>query len=100
MDAYLGLCRSREEISMLKEEASHISAYYESRKASISTVLASIDEGDLFSRGARAMLHQLLCYNERLLKQADDTKQLLNRGVEIVLSDSDDCSSDSDDDLL
>ena len=67
MDAYLALCRSKEDICMLKEEAENAVAYYEEKRKIIMKEIENISvKTDSFSRGAVAMLHSLLAKNAKL----------------------------------
>ena len=71
IDAYLALCRSKEDIRMLTEEAENVVAYYEEKRKIIMKEMEHISVNtDLFSRGAVAMLHLLLAKNTKLLEQS------------------------------
>ncbi len=101
IDAYLRLCRSNEELSMLKEDTSNMCIYYEERKKCITDELRDQSNSDSFSRGARAMLHQLLGCIERHLQDSYEVKDLLNKDTEDISSHLDEDSysdfSDNDD---
>ncbi len=83
IDAYLRLCRSNEELSMLKEDTSNMCIYYEERKKCITDQLRDQSNSDSFSRGARAML--LGCI-ERHLQDSYEVKDLLNKDTEDISS--------------
>ena len=70
IDAYHRLCRSTEEIDMLKEEVLNIVKYYEDRRSGILAEISyQSQDNHPFSRGIVAMLHQALDSNDRLLTQ-------------------------------
>lgn len=70
IQAYLILCRSREEISMLREDALNMVNYYERVKKVVCDKLASLSAGtDLYSRGSTSLLHSLLAKISNLLEQ-------------------------------
>ena len=103
IDAYLGLCRSKEELEMLKNEAKNIIYYYEERKKCIIAKLTDLSvNGDLYSRGSSAMLRQLFTHNDILLKQGHVLSDAMTNNfstTEPFESDSDDSdfSDDCDD---
>ena len=101
LDAYLEVCRSIEEISMLKEEAKNLVVYYEERKKLLEVKIASLsDRIDSFSRGAVSLLNRLLSNNEMLLKQGYEVKDLLNNEkVDGNMSSYVEYDCDSDDSL-
>ena len=95
IDAYLRLCRSTEELVMLKVEAANIMKYYEDRRSRILAAIADHQsvESHPFNRGAATMLHQMLCSNKTLLIQANTLNNLLNKDDETIsLLDDDSCS--------
>ena len=110
MDAYLALCRSKEDIRMLKEEAENVVAYYEEKRKIITKEMEYLSVNtDPFSRGAVAMLHLLLAKNAKLLEQSYQTLSVMKNETDVPQSktpedDSDDdcCSDDyySDEDYM
>lgn len=92
MDAYLGLCRSREELSMLRKESENMVSYYQEREKSILLAMADSE----ISRGARAMLHHLLDDNKRKLQHAGEAKKYLHEENSIESIDVYTDSSDED----
>lgn len=78
IQAYLTLCRSKEEISMLKTDASMTINYYEQQRTVINDkMLALADETDAFSRGCKALLHRLLTKIDHLLEKGRLTLQTM-----------------------
>ncbi len=70
VQAYLILCRSKEEISMLQEDALNVVNYYERVKKVVCSKLASLSAvSDLYSRGSISLLHLLLANISNLLEQ-------------------------------
>ena len=70
IDSYLMLCRSKEEISMLKEDADNCVAYYKNRNGVIlEEVRKRSLKTSLFDKGAVALLHTLLTKNSLLLNE-------------------------------
>ena len=113
MDAYLGLCRSDEEICILQQEAKNLLHSYQEERALILTKLTELStKSDPFSRGAISMLNSLLMRREVLLRQAGLLNEVLNGQVsppdfedtdgDFELSDDEDVdfeSSDCDDEV-
>lgn len=96
IDAYLGLCRSEEELQMLKNEAKNILYYYEERGKCIAMKLGELSANDdLFSRGASAMLKQMLARNNILLEQGHVLNDAMTKKL-VTTSPSDSDSDDSD----
>lgn len=78
IDSYLRLCRSREELSMLKEEVANLVACYEEKKKSIAERVDQLsNSNDPYEKGAVAMLNCLLTHNDVLLKESYTVKELL-----------------------
>lgn len=105
IDAYLMLCRSKEDMCMLKEEAENIVLYYEHRKKCIVLTLQELQSttADCFSRGATVLLYRLLHVANTLLEQASETVRIISKEtcLETWCEDeesSDMYSSDSDSD--
>ena len=67
IDSYLILCRSKEEISMLKENADNCVAYYKNRK---DVILEEISKRSLKTSLFVALLHTLLAENSLLLNES------------------------------
>ena len=104
IDAYLAACRSKEEIEMLKEDASNNCAFYERKFEIITAKLQSLSsQEDLFSRGAKALLRNFMDLTTRHIERSKITKQLMNSKIDqhTVMSmeelSSDDSSSESND---
>lgn len=93
MDSYLLLCRSKEELSMLREDLQNVVCFYEDRKASLLKAIDNTNSTDsVYHRGASSLLHKLLQDTLSLLQQATNS---LARMVE-QKSDDDQYFSDSD----
>lgn len=94
MDAYLMLCRSNEDLSMLKEEAQNTVTYYEERKYSLLKAIEHLSSNiDTYSRGITAILHQMLAVSCVKLKQCHQVVQAMNLGN---FPDEHDSASDSE----
>lgn len=79
IDAYLTLCRSKEEISMLTEEARNVTVYYEEQKKAVLKELDCLSgKVDSYSRGATSLLHQLLAKISKQLEQSYHTVKVMN----------------------
>lgn len=112
VDAYLLLCRSKEEISMLQDEAKCLVNFYQSKQVLIRSTLdatqsSGIHGSYMFSQGNRALLQQLLLHTQSKLEGANECLSTISSGlpiesdslsVDIEESDyfSSDHSSDSD----
>lgn len=96
IDAYLGLCRSNEELSLLKQEATNLLHSYEGVKKFIVEKLLDLSKhtSDPYSRGTAAMLNLVLKRHEVMLKQANILHNALNSSA--VLPDFDDDDDDDD----
>lgn len=72
MDSYLMLCRSKEDLCMLKEEAQNILTFYETRRNSLLKVLEEVKSAadNYYSRGITSLLHAMLGNTKVLLHQA------------------------------
>ena len=100
MDAYLSLCRSKEEVSLLKNECCNICRYYHQRQKSILSNYA-YEVNESYNRGAQALLYRLLQETNNFIKQAEELQHIIssnNKDSLTVSYDSDVSSSDSDDD--
>lgn len=72
------LCRSGEELCMLKEDARSMVNYYQEVQEIVCSKLASLSAGtDPFSRGSTSLLHSLLAKINNLLQQAHLTLQTM-----------------------
>lgn len=99
IDAYLTLCRSKEEIAMLTEKARNVTVYYEQQKKAVLKELDGLsDNVDSYSRGATAMLHQLRAKIDKLLEQSYHTVKVMNTDYDdLAEEDDDDSDLDSSD---
>lgn len=101
IDTYFSLCRSNEEIAMLEEDARNIILYYEKKKQVITTELQCLTASDAFTRGATALLSNLLHETSQLLtksiKTALDISSLSHQQSLLTEDYSDTESSSSDD---
>ena len=71
IDAYLTLCRSNEEIEMLEQDARNCVKFYECQKEVITSELQRYSVCmDPFSRGATALLINLMYKTSQLLKDS------------------------------
>ena len=100
IDAYLMLCRSKEEISMLKEEAENCVAYYRNRK---SIILEEINQRSLqtslFDRGGVALLHTLLAENSILLEESVHSAEVMRNSCSVSISSCSETSSSEDEEI-
>ncbi len=101
IDAYLALCRSNEELQMLKDEADNIVMYYEKHKKIILLELEHLSHNiNSFSRGAKALLLDLLTRNEVQLEKGVQLVKLFDTDDSEVCpnfeDESDDYFSDED----
>ena len=107
IDSYLLLCRSCEEVTMIQEESRCVVNYYDKRKQTILKILEDLElsgaQSLTYSRGAKAMLHQLLTSVTTQLELAHKTAKIVNSEVHRPTPDDDlqpwsdtDDSSDSD----
>ncbi len=71
INAYLLLCRSNEEISLLKKDAENCVAYYQDRKESINKSIEVLTSNSaLFAKGCISLLHSELTLVEKFLRQS------------------------------
>ena len=96
IDAYLAFCRSKEEIAMLREEASSICAFYQEKLNVISRRLINFSgKNDPFSRGAKALLCNLFEKTSRHLERSKHAEEIMKTQIQQqALLTTDDCSSD------
>ncbi len=109
IQSYLILCRSKEEINFLKDDALNVIRYYERKKQVVYDKIAHLSTRiDSFSRGSIALLHLLLMDVDNLLKQGQSTLQtmvsMISEQTPCPFIDDDDddeysseCSDDDDD---
>ena len=83
IDAYLLMCRSSEEISMLEKEMHSIFHYYEKRE-NVITYQLGLPCLNQFERGKKALLHILLKQNNELLMQTRQVCDLSNHQLQVV----------------
>lgn len=104
IEAYLMICRSKEEMTMLESEADNAVQFYSHKKQAILKEIEhrSLDsENSAFNVGARCLLHQLLVEVNTLLTQAQDSLCAMKLHTDSTLaidSDSSCDESESDDD--
>ncbi len=99
IQAYLTLCRSVEEIDMLKDDALNLVKYYEQARDIVYDKLGSLSsQADSFSRGSTSLLHHLLADINNHLKQGHLLVQTMTKSSEgdngQLLQDSDSFSED------
>ena len=102
IDSYLSLCRSKEEIYMLKQEAQNVVSYYRQRKEILLKELESrSSDSNLFNRGSAVLLHSLLTKTDVLFEKSNQILQVMLEEAAMEVEDSDDSSDySSDDDVL
>ena len=94
IDTYLVLCRSKEEILLLKEDADNIIAYYESRKKVLQEEIKRQScQESLCNRGATALLYSALSETSRLLHESIRTADLIKSALHGSHLSSLDCDS-------
>ena len=97
IDSYLSLCRSKEEIYMLKQEAQNVVSYYRQRKEILLKELESrSSDSNLFNRGSAVLLHSK---TDVLFEKSNQILQVMLEEAAMEVEDSDDssdCSSDND----
>ena len=82
IDSYLMLCRSKEEISMLKEDADNCVSYYKNKKCVILEEISKRSLGtSLFDRGAVALLHTLLAENSLILNDSVHAVEVMSNSL-------------------
>ena len=95
MDAYLTLCRCREDLVMLKEAQNTVNYYEDRKSALVKAIECTAVHTSNYSRGITARLHQILASTLILLEQS-------HRLVEVIhlnnCPDEED-SSDSEHDV-
>ena len=99
IDAYLTLCRSKEEVYMLKEEAQNVFTFYEQKEETVNEKIEALSvHTDDFSRGAMALLHIFKIKVKLLKDKACHTLRVMQSHSELPAAeeDSDDFSDDSD----
>lgn len=109
IDSYLLLCRSREEIQLLKHEVHNLVSYYENAKKVLEdeTRRRSTDTAS-FNRGAVSLCHRLLNRVNLLLAQGkevwkvmgaqgEERSEVVESVLEDKLSDTDDSESSDED---
>ncbi len=94
MEAYLMLCRSNEELHLLKEEINNVVSFYENKERTLLDALTMCATDTVYNRGIATMLHKLLGETSWLLQQAHRACKQMSRENEETLDSS---SSDSDD---
>ena len=79
LDSHLTLCRSNEELSMLKESVHNYITYYRHRKEVISQKIQEFShQASLFNRGATALLHNALTEHSRQLTEFVCASEIIN----------------------
>lgn len=95
IQVYLTLCRSKEEVGMLRDDALNVVHYYEQANEVVCEKLALLaTKMDPISRGCTALLHTLLARINNLLKQGNLAVQTMTS----MTSDQQYCIDSSDDD--
>ena len=98
IDSYLVLCRCREEIAMLQEDANNVLAYYTRRKSVIQEEIQRHScQESLYNMGATSLLHSALIETSRLLSESIHAADLVQKNIsgfsmDCVQSSSDSCS--------
>ena len=97
IDSYLALCRCREEIAMLQEDANNVIAYYTRRK---SVILEEIQrhscQESLYNMGATSLLHSALIETSRLLSGSIHAADLVQKNISGFSTDCASIQSSSD----
>lgn len=79
VDSHLTLCRSNEELSMLKEDVHNCITYYRHREEVISQKIKQFSlQASPFNRGATALLHNALMENSRQLTEFVHAKEIIS----------------------
>lgn len=95
IEAYLMICRSNEELSMLESETDNAIHFYKQKRQTILDALDHLSLETAFDIGARCLLHELLVEVEVLLKEVQNTQCAMKSGSP---SDVPAMDSDTDDD--
>ena len=92
IQAYLMVCRSREEVSMLKEDSSNVVSYYKNKLEVVQHAITSMTNPDPFSRGSISLLCSFEKKLAHLLDEASLTLQkMTSQGCDdFLLDDGDD----------
>ncbi len=99
IQAYLMASRSREEVSMLREDVVNIVSYYDKKKEVLRCAAFSlVSNSDPYSRGSLSLLRKCEQNFDRLLTKASLTleKMSFKDGTELELDEVEDDSCDSD----
>lgn len=89
VDSHLTLCRSNEELSMLKEDVHNCITYYRHREEVISQQIKRYSlQASPFNRGATAQLHNALMENFTRLTEFVSAKETMNSLDSHILLDS------------
>ena len=99
IDSYLVLCRSREEIKLLREEAQNVVSYYKTKKVAVQEEITNLsaDLSSTVDKGAVALHYRLLNKVNTLLVQGMEVLKVMDaHGNEMVESTLDDDNIDSD----
>ena len=109
IQSYLLMCRSNEELNLLKDDAKNIVQYYEAKMKIMCEKLNSLsDKLNPYSRGCTALLQSALPKIDSLLKQGrsamhslneQDSSQLFQESDESCYSSSIDSSDNDSDDF-
>ena len=82
IDSYLLLCRCKEEISLLQEDADNVIAYYENKKEVLEKEVHSrSSQRSLYNRGVTALLQTALSETARRLNESIRVRDLIKDSV-------------------
>ena len=93
VDNYLLLCRSREEIKLLKEECQNLINYYQDMRMALKEEITRRSTSN-FDRGAVSLCHKLCKKVDNFIAQGLGLSRVMNEQVESVLDDDSEVDSD------
>ena len=95
IDSYLVLCRCKEDIAMLEEDAQNVVIYYENRKKVLHEEIQKQSSNAQLSyrKGATALLYNALAKTSRLLSQSIHTAEVIRKRLSQLPSSSLDSES-------